>query len=212
MRVLRILVLVAFIAVTTARFFVHNRQEDATISDISNSKVKLLVQGIKESFSTLYENGKEFVVLCLVPQNSDYTYGMLKRMKLCVYQVLDEESLHYHPDQQAFDKLNYLLQNYAIDFGSVSFDIVFYDMMTPCTTCAQRIINDYRNLQGDTKVGELRIIYTRLYKNNNNKSIYYDPDGTNNLNQVLDMIADYNANAFPRPPGRSIRLTREDTL
>ena len=64
---------------------------------------------------------KNLLVLCLVPQNSDYTYGMLKRMKLCVYQVLDGESLHYHPDQQAFDQLNYLLQNYAIDFGSVNF-------------------------------------------------------------------------------------------
>ena len=133
--------------------------------------------------------------------------------KICFSEALSKNSLHYHPDQIAFDKLqNSLLPNYIKQFGKHAFDIVFYDMMTPCTTCAKRIVNDYRNIPETTNVGELRIIYTRLYKNGNKNSQYYDPDGTENLKDVRKMIADYNENAYPRPGGRAIKLNQEADL
>ena len=216
MRVQQIFVLCAFIAVSTARFPVLSREgKDATISAISNNGVKLILNDIKQSFKTLYDKQKEFVVLCLVPEEypHTWTYTGLRQKNLCVYEVLSEDSRDYHPDQLAFDQLqNSLLPNYIKRFGKHYFDIVFYDMMTPCRTCAERIVNDYRNIPKTTNVGELRIIYTRLYKYGNKNSKYYDPEGTKNLKDVRQMIADYNENAYPRPGGRAIKLNQEADL
>lgn len=212
------LYLCAFIAVSTARLPVHNSHhegKDATVSEISNGGVKLILNGIKESFPTLYNKQVEFVVLCLVPEEypHTWTYKRLVGENLCVYKILDEDSRQYHPDQLAFDELKKtLFPNYSKKFGKHAFDIVFYDMMTPCRTCAERIVNDYRDIPNNVNVGELRIVYTRLYKYENANSLYHDPNGTENLKRVLGMIANFNENAYPRPLGRAIKINQENDL
>ena len=62
-------------------------------------------------------------------------------------------------------------------------------------------MNDYRNIPDTANIEELRIVYTRLYTNTDANSPFYDPDGTENLKKVRNIIADFNENADEKGTG-----------
>eukprot|EP00731_Ephydatia_muelleri_P030933 Em0022g447a len=150
------LYLCAFIAVSTARLPVHNSHhegKDATVSEISNGGVKLILNSLSQHCT---KNKSNLLCYALFPEEypHTWTYKRLVGKNLCVYKILGKDSRQYHPDQLAFDELKKtLFPNYSKKFGNHAFDIVFYDMMTPCRTCAERIVNDYRDIPNNVNVG-----------------------------------------------------------